>query len=134
MHSVEHLKQLLPECMDQVGENTYRCRNTNREITTGVLPIKNCGFCHSTLKQDKQDKQEKRFPPLKEQAKNLAKAVVDHVKSGLKNVPDEVYEERLGICNKCEFYQSGRCLKCGCFIGLKAHWSTQECPENKWLR
>jgi hypothetical protein len=72
------------------------------------------------------------FPPLKEQAKTFIKAAVDHAKSGFTNVTDEVYEARIAVCNKCEFYQSGRCLKCGCFVGLKAHWSTQECPENKW--
>lgn len=44
-------------------------------------------------------------------------------------------ERRLSICRACEFFKESpamRCLKCGCFLNLKARLETEHCPINKW--
>jgi len=50
----------------------------------------------------------------------------------------EVYKERLEICKSCEFYfkPTGTCLKCGCFMRIKAKISVMSCAANpkKWLK
>lgn len=59
----------------------------------------------------------------------LTKAVV---KGGKVRVSDEEHHRRLDICHVCEFFQNGRCLKCGCIINLKNRLATEHCPINKW--
>jgi protein-arginine kinase activator protein McsA len=48
----------------------------------------------------------------------------------------KVYKERLAICKACEFYFSttGTCLKCGCFMRIKAKISSLSCPIKKWVK
>ena len=43
-------------------------------------------------------------------------------------------KERKAICDTCEFLLPpfGNCMKCGCFVKLKAILRSQACPENKW--
>jgi len=47
-----------------------------------------------------------------------------------------VYQGRLEVCRSCEFVRMGtgfeRCVKCGCFMRLKAKLSMVECPVKKW--
>ena len=49
-------------------------------------------------------------------------------------VPNEVYEDRIAICKKCDHYfkLTGNCLKCGCFVKVKSRISVMSCPINKW--
>jgi len=48
----------------------------------------------------------------------------------------EVYEERLAICRGCENYfkLTGNCLRCGCFMRIKAKIAPMTCPDRKWLK
>jgi len=53
------------------------------------------------------------------------------------NVPASSYAARMDICRACEFrkdFAAGalQCTQCGCFMNLKAHFSGQKCPVNKW--
>lgn len=47
-----------------------------------------------------------------------------------------MYQERIEICKKCEYYESwtSRCKSCGCFMFLKARIDSASCPEGKWKR
>ena len=93
--------------------------------------------------------EEKQLPPLSQQVRNLA---VDHWKS-LKawmkgeNViaPQEIAQARWEECLKCPklIYdevnpdtdrKDGRCIECGCFMNVKCHYATAECPIGKWKK
>ena len=43
-------------------------------------------------------------------------------------------EERLAICNSCEFFKKNlaKCKKCGCFMKLKSTLKQASCPVHKW--
>ena len=67
----------------------------------------------------------------------FAKSMVTWAGSGFKKVQQHVYERRLAICRKCQFWQEngnmgmGKCLKCGC--GKGKHWLPHEqCPIGLW--
>lgn len=77
--------------------------------------------------------EQRSFPSIWEMAKNLAGSMVDFTLSGFSLAPEEVYQERLSICQSCEFYVDKRCLKCGCQMDIKAKISAVECPIKKWL-
>ena len=68
---------------------------------------------------------------------NLSKSMATWAGSGFKKVQQHVYEKRLAICRKCQFWQEngnlgmGKCLKCGC--GKGKHWLPHEqCPIGLW--
>jgi len=71
-------------------------------------------------------------PNLMTQGWSFAKAVGAYVKSGMKNIGEEDYAERMRICDTCEWRSGGRCMKCGCFIDRKAGWASADCPIGKW--
>ena len=67
----------------------------------------------------------------------FAKSMATWAGSGFKKVQQHVYEKRLAICRKCQFWQEngnlgmGKCLKCGC--GKGKHWLPHEqCPIGLW--
>ena len=79
------------------------------------------------------DRKEDHLPSKLRQAKNLLTATVEHVAHGMKSVSDEEYARRLGICDECpELLKGRRCVKCGCFMEVKAKWETSNCSINKW--
>lgn len=43
-----------------------------------------------------------------------------------------IYEDRLNICYSCKYLNDTKCGVCGCYVKLKAKWSTETCPKNKW--
>lgn len=48
---------------------------------------------------------------------------------------DDVYEKRLLLCRQCENLISGMCLKCGCYVELRAVLKNKSCPDfddRKW--
>ena len=45
---------------------------------------------------------------------------------------EEVLKMRWDLCSGCEFLKDDKCLKCGCFMNVKAHWAHAECPIGKW--
>ena len=42
-----------------------------------------------------------------------------------------LYNERLDICNLCDYNKNGICSLCGCFVKAKTH-SDSHCKVNKW--
>jgi hypothetical protein len=79
------------------------------------------------------------FPSLLQQARNLAKEVVETAKRTHKKlpiiVPEQVGKERLSLCDSCEFlnHEKYRCTKCGCFMKTKTQFAGAKCPVDKWL-
>jgi hypothetical protein len=71
-------------------------------------------------------------PSLFQQGWNFASAVGEYVKSGGAKVSEEEYTDRLKECDSCEWRNGKRCMKCGCFVTLKATWSSADCPIGKW--
>ena len=92
---------------------------------------------------------EKKLPPTSQMVRNIA---VDHwksLKAFLKGkhviVPQKVAEERWEICKQCPhlLYDEtnpdtnkvdGRCTECGCFMNVKTHYATAECPKGYWKK
>jgi hypothetical protein len=87
------------------------------------------------------NKEEKEFPSLIEQGKNLAQFTFEVVKDVV--VPNtehqiyasnEVKKQRLDTCKTCEYYhqQQNRCRHCGCWLEHKTKFIVAECPIGKW--
>ena len=94
-------------------------------------------------------KEEKKLPPASQMVRNIA---VDHWKSlkvFLKGkhviVPQEIAKKRWEICKQCPHLlydetnpdtnkKDGRCTECGCFMNVKTHYATAECPISKWRK
>jgi hypothetical protein len=47
-------------------------------------------------------------------------------------VSNEERERRIAICEACEFFRNGKCLKCRCYTRFKAILGTERCPIGKW--
>jgi len=84
--------------------------------------------------------EEKKYPSLLDQAKNLAGFSWEVMKYIHENqgevlfVSDEVYAERTKICRSCDKYDEleNRCMECGCYIPAKAKIIVDGCPLDKW--
>jgi hypothetical protein len=80
------------------------------------------------------------MPPVAQRAANLAASAVEIAKSRFKRVPDHVRDQRLSVCESCEFWNPkaymgfGGCthLKCGCSIRTKVLFAASECPIKSW--
>lgn len=49
-------------------------------------------------------------------------------------VTEDVYTQRISICNGCEFFrhEDKRCTQCGCFMEAKTRFKKTYCPVHKW--
>ena len=45
---------------------------------------------------------------------------------------DELYEKRLSQCKSCDSLLSASCLKCGCYVEIRALSVGAHCPAKKW--
>ena len=45
---------------------------------------------------------------------------------------DELYEKRLSQCKDCDNLLSATCLKCGCYVEIRALSAAAHCPAKKW--
>jgi hypothetical protein len=88
-------------------------------------------------KNSSEEENSKEFPSVQEMAKNLGKAMLDEARaflSGKDVISDEEFQKRIDICTSCNFFskKSKRCLRCGCYLSLKAKMRGQKCPIQKW--
>ncbi len=44
-------------------------------------------------------------------------------------VIDSEYNRRLSLCKKCDNLISGMCLKCGCYVEIRAALKNKNCPD-----
>ena len=111
----------------------------------GLLPPHRHAACRDTAQPDK-FKMERQITPdmleepsLLELAKNFTTALTRWVKAGAPVVNEEVYRERISICETCEYWKPearmglGKCSApgCGC-TKLKLWLKTERCPLGKW--
>ena len=62
--------------------------------------------------------------------KDMARTVAEYV-AGLDEsvrTPEDVYRERLAICQSCEELMNGTCRLCGCYVETRAAKKGQKCP------
>jgi hypothetical protein len=84
------------------------------------------------------DEPPKDLPSFKDMVKSLAGATNDVVRGMLGGdgllVTEDIYIERINICNSCPFFrkEDKRCTKCGCFMEAKTRLKKTYCPVNKW--
>ena len=97
-----------------------------------------CDTCgtEDIYQQIEKEEKEKDFPGLFQMSRNLAKDMFNAGKAKLKGdqvmASKELAEDRLKICQDCEFFFDRRCKHCGCFMDVKTHFETSECPIHKW--
>ena len=90
---------------------------------------------------------EKKLPPASQMVRDIATTHWKSLKAFMRGkhviVPQEVAQERWEICKQCPqlLYdevnpdtdkKDGRCTECGCFMNVKCHYATAECPIGKW--
>lgn len=49
---------------------------------------------------------------------------------------EEIFKQRISLCKECENLISGMCLKCGCYVEIRARLKDADCPDydnKKWL-
>lgn len=62
------------------------------------------------------------------------KDYIGTIDSSLK-VNDDLYDKRLSLCKECDNLISGMCLKCGCYVEIRAVFRNKSCPDfddKKW--
>jgi hypothetical protein len=69
---------------------------------------------------------------LLQKAAAFKDSAIVHIENGRKRTTQEQKQERLDICNTCEYRKENVCKLCGCFLSAKATWATSECPAAKW--
>lgn len=80
----------------------------------------------------------KELPSFKDMVKSLAGTMKD-VAGGVLHgegllVTEQIYNERMSVCNGCEFFrqEDKRCSQCGCFMEAKTRLKKTYCPIHKW--
>jgi len=69
--------------------------------------------------------------------RSASASVAKWARTGFVAVSEKTYNERVSICDACEFWQPsgnlgmGKCLKCGCARG-KLKIPHEKCPIGKW--
>lgn len=56
------------------------------------------------------------------------KDYIETIDSSLK-VDTALYKKRLSHCKRCENLISGMCLKCGCYVEIRAVLKDKSCPD-----
>lgn len=64
---------------------------------------------------------------------NTVKDYLANLNGDLK-VNDDEYLRRLELCKSCNDLIAGMCLKCGCYVEIRAALKSKSCPSenNKW--
>tara|TARA_R100001509_G_C4718097_1_gene165647 strand:- start:15 stop:308 length:294 start_codon:yes stop_codon:yes gene_type:complete len=80
-------------------------------------------------------KKDKVTPPnLLQKGWSLSKSLMRYAVEGFPNVSQEEYEQRMLMCNSCEFLnkKNSTCNVCGCAVEYKGRMETEKCPESRW--
>ena len=66
------------------------------------------------------------------------KEILRTVREMIEAMPDAqradetLYQTRLNICRDCDSLLKGTCVRCGCYVELRAAKKIQCCPHGKW--
>ena len=116
------------------GQEFIDCAGNSKPPEKMGLPEKKkCWGC-ANKEPVSQDQLKENLPSLLEQAKSFANSTAKDIANGFKRSDEKTVEERLSICNSCEFFikDAKRCGKCGCFVEVKARRPKDSCPIGKW--
>ena len=59
--------------------------------------------------------------------------VIEIIMEDIDFASDEVKQQRLDICNKCEFIVNNEsCQKCSCLLVNRVFYTDSTCPVEKW--
>ena len=90
---------------------------------------------------------EQKLPPASQMVRDIATTHWKTLKSWLRGsqtiTTSEEAERRWEICKGCPYLKydetnpdtnkkDGRCTHCGCFMNVKVHYASAECPIGKW--
>lgn len=70
----------------------------------------------------------------KQKSFETVKDYISNLSDDLK-IDDDAYRDRLRKCRKCDYLISGMCLKCGCYVEIRAMLKDKQCPDfdnRKW--
>lgn len=45
---------------------------------------------------------------------------------------DSLYQKRLDVCRECDSLLEATCLKCGCYVEIRALKKDAKCPVKRW--
>jgi hypothetical protein len=68
----------------------------------------------------------------------VTRTEINQIPNDKKQCSQQQIDDRLAICQGCEFYKDNSCLKCGCTLNRgknymnKLLWADQSCPIGKW--
>lgn len=87
-------------------------------------------------------------PSIITKIRNFAKALYNHIITGMKKSSQKEINRRYGICLDCDYLEVlkvdrkqslCRCNLCGCtlsnskkYLMNKLAWKDQQCPDDKW--
>ena len=65
---------------------------------------------------------------------NFTLAAAKFAAGGFIKSSKELYDSRVLTCLSCRYYDADKdeCKVCGCPVEVKASWTTETCPKNKW--
>ena len=66
-----------------------------------------------------------------EKYKETLEEYINRIKPEEKASENE-YNRRLDICKDCEKLSQGTCLRCGCYVELRAASKNAHCPGKSW--
>lgn len=78
------------------------------------------------------------FPPFFQMARGLARDAWRASVAAAHGAPlllsSDAAAARFEVCASCPSLRDDRCVECGCFMNIKAHLASMECPLKKWPR
>src|SRR5262249_41892067 len=121
---------ILEAAIRQTGIERYRflCSDAND------LPPPNSREAYRRLGREIADPYGVGYPPLAQQASNLAASLWDWAVSGFTMATAREMANRLRICHGCPEYVADeqRCRLCGCYLLAKIRLKPEKCPIDKW--
>lgn len=66
---------------------------------------------------------------------DLAQSIAEYVSTLSEDIraDENLYKRRLKICGDCNKLLNGTCLKCGCYVEMRAAVITNHCPSEEKL-
>ena len=133
MHGEASLPDDFPECQQFEGLNREICRGQR-------LPRDRCNALRKLWKLPPLPGPDGKstLPPLVIRGWNFAQAMTRWSLAGMPRRTQEEIDERLAICQSCEFLQNNHCTKCGCAcieknrLMNKLALATESCPIGRW--
>lgn len=63
----------------------------------------------------------------------LAQSIAEYVNTLNEEIraDDNLYQKRLSLCRSCGKLLNGTCLKCGCYVEMRAAVITNHCPSEE---